>query len=241
MNAFSDEITCFKHLGSLRWQNGKPNCPYCGCETSYKFSDEKTYKCKDCKKKYNAKIGTIFEDTKIPLKKWFVAIWLITSHKKGISSLQLSKDIGVTQKTAWFMLHRLREASETEEFKQPIGDKVEVDETYISGLERFKHNSKKNKEHKEEVLKLKLLFWVWLREKKLVKAFVMENVKSQSIQSHIAKHITWGSNIMTDEFRAYRGLKLLYVHNIVNHSEKIYVNGEVHTNTIEGFWSHLKR
>ncbi len=112
---FSDEITCIKHLETMRWNN-EPVCPYCNHKKIYKFKDKKTYKCAKCRKRFNVKVRTVFEDTKISLQKWFMAIYFITSHKKGISSLQLSKDIGVTQKTAWFMLHRLRYVSNTKEF-----------------------------------------------------------------------------------------------------------------------------
>ena len=105
---FSDETICWNYLENLRW-NGHIICPFCNSDKHYKFKNSRTYKCKNCKKKFNAKIGTIFENTKIPLSKWFVAIYIATSHKKGISSCQLSKDISVTQKTAWFILHRIRE------------------------------------------------------------------------------------------------------------------------------------
>lgn len=140
---FSDENICWDYLEKLRW-NDKVICPFCHGEKHYKFKNSRIYKCASCKKKFNAKVGTIFENTKIPLSKWFVSIYIATSHKKGISSLQLGKDIGVTQKTAWFILHRIREMLKA---KAPymLNSMVEADETFVGGKERFKHRSKRQK------------------------------------------------------------------------------------------------
>jgi len=138
---FSDEETCWSHLKSLRWA-GKVVCPFCNGLDHYQFINSHTYKCKECKKKFNAKIGTIFENTKIPLSKWFVSIYIATSHKKGISSLQLSRDIGVTQKTAWFILDRIREMLRTKAPRMLAGT-VEIDETYLGGKNIFRHKNLK--------------------------------------------------------------------------------------------------
>jgi transposase-like protein len=135
MQYFSDENVCLEHLKQWRWKDGA-YCPHCGCTKVYAFSDGKRYKCSDCRKQFTAKVGSIFENTKIPLQKWFVAIYLISSHKKGISSLQLAKDLGITQKNAWFLLHRLRHASNTAAFNAPLSNTVEADETYIGGKEQ---------------------------------------------------------------------------------------------------------
>jgi len=113
--AFPDEDACIRHFRAIRWANGA-FCPYCGGVRVYDFKDGRTHKCADCRQRFSIKVGTVFEDTKLPLRKWFIAIWLITSHKKGIASAQLARDIGVTQKTAWFMTHRLREAAKTKSF-----------------------------------------------------------------------------------------------------------------------------
>lgn len=152
LSKLNNEEKCIKYLESLRWNNNI-TCPYCSNNKCYKFSNKKIYKCSKCRKQFTVKVGTIFENSKVPLQKWFVAIFLSTSNKKGISSIQLSRDIAVTQKTAWFMLHRIRETF-IEEAPELLSNIVEVDETYIGG--KYKNNiiisvKKDNKE--EEALK----------------------------------------------------------------------------------------
>ncbi len=131
-DAFPDEQAAIDHLTAIRWKNGA-YCPHCGSTRVMHFSDKKTHKCSDCRQRFSIKVGTIFEDTKLPLRKWFAAIWLITSHKKGIASTQLAKDLKITQKSAWFVLHRLRYAARTKSFNRPLAGDVEADETYVGG------------------------------------------------------------------------------------------------------------
>lgn len=119
MAAFPDEQFCIDHFRSIRWRDGE-SCPHCGCTRIFKFSDQRTFKCADCRQRFSIKVGTIFEDTKLPLRKWFMAIWLITNHPKGIASTTLAKDLKITQKSAWFVLHRLRHASRTKSFAVPL-------------------------------------------------------------------------------------------------------------------------
>ena len=119
MEAFPDEQTCIDHLRAIRWRDGA-YCPHCGGTKIYHFSDNRTHKCGDCRQRFSIKVGTIFEDTKLPLRKWFIAIWLVTSHKKGVASTQLAKDLKITQKSAWFVLHRLRYAARTKSFQAPL-------------------------------------------------------------------------------------------------------------------------
>jgi len=130
--AFPDEQAAIDHLTAIRWKNGA-YCPHCGSARVMHFSDKKTHKCHDCRQRFSIKVGTIFEDTKLPLRKWFAAVWLVTSHKKGIASTQLAKDLKITQKSAWFVLHRLRYAARTKSFARPLEGYVEADETYVGG------------------------------------------------------------------------------------------------------------
>ncbi len=138
MEKIPDEQAAIDHIRAIRWKNGA-FCPHCGSTRVYHFSDNRNHKCGDCRKRFSIRVGTIFEDSKLPLRKWLLAIWLITSHKKGIASTQLAKDIGITQKSAWFVTQRLREAARTQSFNRPLADDVESDETFIGGKEKNKH------------------------------------------------------------------------------------------------------
>ena len=142
--AIPDEQAAIDHFTAIRWKHDK-FCPYCGHDKLYHFADKRTHKCAQCRKRFRIHVGTIFEGTKIPLRKWLAAIWLITSHKKGIDSTQLAKDIGVTQKTAWFMLHRLRHAARTRSFNRPLRGEVEADESFFGGKDKNKHANRRGK------------------------------------------------------------------------------------------------
>jgi transposase-like protein len=140
--AFPDEQAAIDHLRAIRWRDGA-YCPYCASKRVMHFSDKKTHKCHDCRQRFSIKVGTIFEDTKLPLRKWFATIWLITSHKKGIASTQLAKDLRITQKSAWFVLHRLRYAARTRSFNRPLSGAVELDESYFGPKEKNRTAAKR--------------------------------------------------------------------------------------------------
>jgi transposase-like protein len=237
--AFPDEQSCIDHLRSIRWADGA-FCPLCGSTKVYHFSDNRTHKCGDCLKRFSIKVGTIFEASKIGLHKWFMAIYLITSHKKGIASTQLALDIDVTQKTAWFMLHRLRHAAKTKSFNAPLKGEVEADETFMGGKEKNKHQHKKTPGSQGGAHKA-VVFGMLERGGEL-RVGVVPDAKAQTVQGAIAAHVAPGANIMTDEHRGYIGLQGRYSHHTVNHSAGEYVKHYfIHTNGIEGAWSLFKR
>ena len=238
MQVFSNDYICREYFEKQRW-NGKPVCPHCGNDKNiYKLGKAGQYKCSECYKKFTVTVGTVFEGGKAPLQKWFCAMYLITAHSKGISSLQLGKDIGVTQKTAWFMLHRIREML-TEKNPQALNNIVESDESFFGGKEKNKHAHKKTEgtqggSGKAVVLGL-------LERGGNIKTTQIENREGETLLPIIAEQVTPGATIATDELRGYSQLSKNYTHLTVNHSMGEYVNGLAHTNGVEGFWSLMKR
>jgi len=239
---FPTEKDAIDHLRVLRWgeNNERAHCPYCGSDRVMHFSDGKSHKCKEkeCRKRFSIKVGTIFHDSKIPLRKWFAAIWLITSHKKGIASTQLAKDIKVTQKTAWFMLHRLRHAAETKSFKGPMDGDVEVDETYVGGKSKNMHakdrktgNKYRNKATVMGVLK---------RDGEL-RAEHLPSATKANIQKVVRDNVSTDARLITDRAQQYKSLKGEYDHHSVNHHLGEYVRDDIHTNSIESVWGLFKR
>ncbi len=237
MEAFPDEQSCIDHLRSIRWKTGA-HCPHCGSTKVYHFKDNRNHKCGDCKKRFSIKVGTIFEDSKISLRKWFMAIWLITSHKKGIASTTLARDIKVTQKTAWFMLHRLRHAARTPSFNRKLKSPVEVDETFIGGKEKNKHAHRRTKTGRGPVGKD--VVWGALERNGEFRAVHIPHIGG--VKGMVDCHVEKWSTVYSDEYAGYRGLGKEYHHLTVNHSSGEYVRAyHIHTNSIEGAWSHIKR
>lgn len=236
--AFSTELKCEKYLIKMRFADGKVKCPYCKSSKNYKTT-EKRYKCGKCKSSFTLKVGTIFEGSKVSLKKWFMAIYLLTSNSKGISSLQLSKELSITQKTTWFMLKRLRHLMQTNDLKDAFKGTTEIDETYIGGKEENKHEHKKHKKEKDIVIGLVN------RDTKQVKSSKVDSSKYYDLAEKVLENTEVGSHIITDELTSYKMLKLYYNHTKVNHSKGEYVRKEkdlkVHTNGVEGYFSVVKR
>ncbi len=225
---FPTEESCLRYLEEQRWSDGR-YCPHCGSFETYKFKDGKLFKCSDCHKQFTVKVGTIFSDSHVPLQKWFYAIYLSTSLKKGISSIQLSKYIGITQKSAWFMLQRIRYGLQASGRDDLLGDTVEIDETYIGGKQ--KNGSLSDKA---------VVFGAVERQGRAR----LKHVKSSGARvllPEISKTVKSGTTIYSDQLGSYKSLKRLgYIHDSVNHSLLEFGRGEVHTNTIEGAWNHFK-
>ncbi|MFA6457036.1 MAG: IS1595 family transposase [Bacteroidota bacterium] len=239
---FPDEITCRNFLAESRW--GKtPVCVHCGSfRKIYKVQGGKLLKCADCRKQFSVRIGTIFEDSALPLQTWFMAIYLLTAHKKGISSVQLGRDIGVTQKTAWFMLHRIRHAVRTKSFEKPLTGTIEADETYIGGEEKNKHANKRTKNNHGRSLKTKTAVFGIRQRGGIVVAQKVDSVSRNTLDGILKSRVHPDSTIMTDEMNSYTDLSVDFLHHhTINHQRKEYVRGRVHTNSIESFWALLKR
>ena len=237
---FKNEQVCRNYLEKMRWNN-QITCPYCKHEKVFKYSNGKTYCCAGCNKQFSVRVGTIFENSKISLKKWITAIYLITSHKKGISSIQLHKDIGVTQKPAWFMLHRIRFAFRLNKSTDKLSGICEADETYIGGQEKNKHKDKKTYGTQGRSTKTKIAVAGIVERGGELRAQVVNNTSGKVLKPFIIDNVKDGGVINTDEWLGYKGLKKIFDHRVVNHNQKQYVNGDAHTNTMESFWAWLKR
>jgi transposase-like protein len=241
MAKFSDEKTCRAYLETMRWK-GAPTCPKCGHREAYKLGDGKTYKCKNkvCFKKFTVTVGTVFENTNIPLNTWFAALYVSASHKKGISSIQLSKDLGITQKTAWFMLHRLRKAfASNAPFM--LCDVVEADETFVGGKNKNRHAHKKVPQSQGRSFKDKTPVLGLLQRGGSVRTFVVPDTKADTLKPLIQEWVKEGSIIISDEWDSYNSIKDEYNHVVIDHSKGEHARGAFDTNSIEGFWSILKR
>lgn len=229
---FNDEAACLQFLADQRWQHGR-FCPHCGSLDTYAFKNGKLYKCVDCHKQFTALVGTIFSDSHVPLTKWFCAIFLNTSLKKGISSIQLAKYLGITQKSAWFMLQRIRYGLEKAGHSELLNGVVEIDETYIGGKQLGKRGAKYDKAI------------VWGAVERGGKSR-LKHVRTSGVSvlmPEIQKHVSPSATIYSDQYFAYKTLNRRgFTHDSVNHSDQEYARGSVHTNTIEGgVWKHFKK
>lgn len=237
LKAFPDEQACINHLEALRW-NGAVTSPFDETSTVYKLKGNR-YKCRNSNKYFNVRTGTIFEDTKLPLQKWFMALYIFSSHKKGISSHQLARDLDITQKSAWFVLHRLRYAFDHPNYQRELEGTIEVDETYIGGSDRNKHRQNKSGAVGRGTDKAPVLGMV--ERSGNVRTVHLEGVKGHYLTSATFKAIKADSRVITDSFNAYWMLKAKFNHEIINHSKDEYVRGDVHTNSVEGYFAFLKR
>lgn len=239
MEVFPDDATCEAHLEKMRW-GGKPVCPHCRATKIWKFTKGRhRYKCGECKKIFNVKVGTIFQDTKLRLRKWFIAIYLVTNHKKGISSMQLAKTLAVQQKTAWFLIHRIREMFDVKDERMMTGI-VEADETFVGGKAKNKHWNKRSSQAIAKAKSDKTTVFGLLEREGKIKVFKVKDREKGTLLPIIRRYVGEGNYLITDDWAAYRKITG-YKHFSVNHSGGEYVNGAAHTNSIEGFFSLLKR
>ena len=246
INFFAESDNCLGYLVARRWPDGV-ECPTCGATDVRFIATRKMWECKNnhSRKQFSVKVGSIMEDSAIGLDKWLVAMWMVANCKNGISSYELSRTIGLTQKSAWFMLHRIRLAMQDENMGKigGSGTPVEIDETFIGGKTKNMHKSRKPKPVANRTPRLsgvigKTIVVGMLERNGRVKAQVVESRTQAVLHELIRKNVATGTILMTDEHGGYRGTD--FEHEIINHANE-YVNGLVHTNGIENFWSLLKR
>jgi transposase-like protein len=233
----------------MRWPTGKVACPSCGSENVGFIETRKLFECRnknvglDHKRQFSIKVGTIFEDSPLPLKSWLLAMWMAVNCKNGVSSYEVHRAIKVTQKSAWFMLHRIRLAMQAKDGGK-LGGEVEADESYIGGRARFMHKHRRDQVQRgrgaSKVAVMGLLQRTSADRKSKVRLQVVKSIKRPFIQSEVRKNVEAGSTLYTDQLQSYAGLDRDYVHGVIDHAEA-YVDGQVHTNGMENFWSLLKR
>jgi transposase-like protein len=245
---FADYENCKKAIEAIRWPDGVVTCPTCGSAHVAYLATQRRYKCyaKHPKAQFSLKVGTIFEDSAIGLEKWLPALWLLTNCKNGISSYELGRALGVTQKTAWFMLSRLRLALQSEHGGKMSGD-IEADETFIGGKARNMHYGKRKRmgiTQGRSMAGKVAVFGLLDRHGKdgvsQVRLASIPSNKRRHLMPHVTNHVETGSTMHTDSLPSYVALESAYTHKVIDHAEA-YVDGEVHTNSIENFWSLLKR
>jgi transposase-like protein len=239
---FSDADNALDYMANKLWPNGV-TCPICGRKDVVFLKNQRKWQCKSvhAKRQFSAKVGTIFEDSPIPLEKWLPVMWMLSNCRNGVSSCEIARTIGVTQKSAWFMLHRIRLAMQQGSLMKlgGSGSPVQVDETFIGGKARNMHKIKRAKLNAIGTDN-KVVVAGMLETDGKVKTQVIENRSMRTLQTLVKEHIEAGATLHTDDFYGYWGLYKDYIHEIVNHAET-YVHGKVHTNGIENFWSLVKR
>jgi transposase-like protein len=238
---FSNPDNCIDYLAIRRWPNGVV-CPSCGFDKVSYNANRRTWKCPKvhAKREFSVKVGSVCEDSAIGLDKWLTALWLLTNCKNGISSCELARDLDVTQKTAWFILHRIRLAMQDEFFGGKLGGEVEVDETFIGGKARNMHLDKRERRITGTGGKDKTIVFGALERGGKIRTVVVADRKRSGLHARVKEHVEAGTALYSDALKSYDGLAQDYAHKVIDHAEK-YVDGKVHTNGLENFWSLLKR
>jgi len=238
---FSKPDNCIDYLAIRRWPDGRVICPTCGSD-KVKFNPaRRIWQCSahHSKRQFSIKVGTIMEDSAIPLDKWLMAMWMVTNCKNGISSYEIAKDVKVTQKSAWFMLHRIRLAMQ-DETSGKLSGQVEVDETFIGGKARNMHLDKRERRITGTGGKDKTIVFGALERGGKIRTAVLSDRKRAAVETAVKTHVEAGSALYSDALKSYDNLAQEYAHQVIDHAEK-YVDGQVHTNGLENFWSLLKR
>ena len=241
---FNHPDNALQFLATLRWPDG-PECPHCGSRELYFLSTRRIWKCKrkECRKQFSVKVGTIFEDSPLGLDKWLPAAWLVINCKNGISSYELARDLKITQKSCWFMLHRIRLAMQTRSFQKLSGE-VEVDESFLGGLARNMHARRRNALMRDPSRGKTAVMGLLERQVpdkgSRVRTRVLPDTSKLSMQTRVKQEVEPGSRLYTDEHASYKGLDRSFIHEFINHAQT-YAMGRVHTNGLENFWSLLKR
>ncbi len=240
---FSDPDRCFEYAKKFRWPKGKVSCPRCGSEKHSFIKTRRIWFCYSCQKQFTLKLGTIFEDSPLGMDKWMAAFWMLCNCKNGISSMEIHRALGVTQKSAWFMLQRLRLALQDDFFGKKLGSgsgEIEVDESFIGGKARNMHLSERKRRITGTGTKDKTAVMGILERGGKIRTTVVPNRKKHSLQGEVRKHVEAGAALYSDALLSYEGLATDYAHKVVDHAVQ-YVDGRVHTNGLENFWSLLKR
>jgi transposase-like protein len=241
---FSNPDNCIDYLAIRRWPDGRVICPSCGSDRVSFNAKRRTWKCSKhhSKREFSLKVGTVMEDSPIPLDKWLTAMWMILNCKNGVSSCEIAKDVRVTQKSAWFMLHRIRLSMQDEVLGSKLSGEVEADETFIGGKARNMHKSVKARRITGQGRNTddKIMVMGMLERGGKVRTQIVADRQKDTLQGLVKTHIEPGAMLYTDELGGYKGLQGEYEHQIIDHAVK-YVDGRVHTNGMENFWSLLKR
>jgi transposase-like protein len=240
-NTFSDNKVALGHFKSIRWRDGE-FCPHCGHDKIYVLKRENIYRCAQCRTNFSILVGTIFENSKLPLRVWFGAIWLLTNHPKGIASTTLARDLGITQKSAWFVLHRLRHAARTGSFNAPLSGIVEIDETYVGGKQRNRHKAERRRRRGKAGIPKTPVIGAVERDGNVVARVLPDGFSTDEAHDFIRSNVSREADkIVTDAHPAYVAMYGVPPHEVVNHHQGEYVRGDAHTNTIESVWALLKR